>query len=82
MSKVVEDVISDNFCLKKFSPKGGGCQKIKILDLGANSTIFCIPNQWASREVEMHKLLGVRVGGGPGGYPLANKRAAESGPRS
>ena len=33
MSKVVGDVISDNFRLKKFHRKGGGVQKCKFLSL-------------------------------------------------
>ena len=60
MSKVVVDVISDNFCLnpppKKHPSVWGGGQKMKILSLGANSTKFCIHNLGAYRELEMQKL--------------------------
>ena len=55
MSKVVEDVISDNFCLKKYppenQPKMGSETKKKILNLEANSAKFWIHNlgRWGGR---------------------------------
>ena len=60
MSKVVADVISDNFCLKKFPPKTiqkrGEGEKMSMLALGVNSTKFCTHNLWATRRLEMQKL--------------------------
>ena len=67
MRKVVGGVISDNFCLKKFTqkpPEKGGDQKMKILAHGANSTKFCIHNLWATGELEMQKLTGQNERGG------------------
>ena len=63
MSKVVGDVISENFCLKKFRQKWREDQKMKILALGVNSTKFCIHNLRATRRLEMQKLTTQSVGG-------------------
>ena len=70
MSKVLGDVISDNFCVKNFPPKttqrGSGVKKIQILAFGANSTKFCIHNLGAYRELEIQKLTTQNDGGGGG----------------
>ena len=74
MSKVVGDVISDNFCLKKIPekpPKMEEGQKMKILALEANSTKCYIHNLWATRRLEMQKLGAVWCVGGEGQADLA-----------